>query len=378
MVSRASYRNPFVALGTWALGLLWLGCTETPTPPEASYETAGLLHDSDGIWVDTIIGEPFADMPVPFRTFYGYCSQCHSDRGGDSLASAARASVRINTWQDAVKYGPSRLIMAAKTGAMPVKTSPQDPGVSKDILNRVEAYLASWTTGKVDAISGCRYPVAVAYVTRYCADCHTAQGQDAARVRGYKALPLDVFADWQSYQKIIEGRIRLDHPGGDIMPPKTYGLQPSAQESAQILQWLAQGSPNTPDGTGQGDTLPVYPIVTEGAVRGLVYERMRLIINRSCADCHTQGGKNKDQKVGWENAIKLDTYAQWSRYGKFIRERIDTAYALAQDPPYTVMPKYGFPYPLTQEERQLMLDWIDLGSPNTPDGMPNDSTTVTP
>lgn len=356
-----------------AVLLIWQ-CTEAPTPPESSFETAGLVRDADGIWVDTLFNEPFADMPVPFRTFYGYCSQCHSSRGKDSLAPAARAAMTVNTWRDLLDYGPSKLILAAKTGTMPKNTSGQNVPVPVDVLNRVEAYLASWTTGKIDAISGTKYPVAVDFVTRYCGDCHTAQGRDPSQREAYQDMPLDVYADWQSYQKGIELRLRHEFTLSEIMPPESYALQPTAEEREKILQWLALGSPNTPDGTGLGDTVPIYPIVTEGAVRGLIYEPMRLILNRTCADCHTQGGKNKDQQVGWENAIKLDTYEQWNRYQEFIRERIDTAYALSQDPPYEVMPKPGFPNQLTREERQMILDWIDRGSPNTPDGMPHDTT----
>lgn len=355
--------------------LFLMSCTESPTPPEASFETTGLVRGVDGIWVDTLFNEAFADMPVPFRTFYGYCSQCHSSRGTDSLAAEGRAALTLNTWHEVVDYGPSRLILAAKTGSMPILSTAQNVPVPIDVLNRVEAYLASWTTGKLDAISGTKYPVAVDFATRYCGDCHTAQGKDPSQREAYQDMRLDVYADWQSYQKGIEGRLNPDFPiGGDVMPPKNYALQPTVEEREKIMQWLALGSPNTLDGTGKGDTVPLYPIVTEGAVRGLVYEPMRLIINRSCADCHTQGGKNKDQKVGWENAIKLDTYAQWEKYQEIVRERIDTAYALSQDPPYDVMPKFGFPNQLSQQERQMILDWIDRGSPNTPDGMPHDST----
>jgi mono/diheme cytochrome c family protein len=345
------------------LFVVWFfsACTETSYPPEASFQTAGLWRDSNGIFIDTVIQEPFADMPVPYRSYYRYCSDCHSQL--NPLAQPTKPI--LNTWQDIVAYGAAKLVMVGKLG--PSETH-HIPEISQDVLNRAEAYLASWPTGNQDALSGCRFPLATAFATQYCASCHTALGHDADQGKAYKALKLDTYADWQSYQGEIKGRIALDHPGGKIMPPKGIGLQPSDSERQVMLLWLQRGSPNTPDGTGQGDTLPIYPIVTEGAVIGLRYEAMRLILNRSCADCHTRGGMNKDQKDGWNNAIKLDTYPLWLEYAKNIRQRIDTAYAKAQDPPAEIMPKYGFRYPLSDAERQLILDWIDAGSPNTSDG----------
>ncbi len=134
--------SPFLFI--LSLAFVFLNCTESPLPPEASFETSGLVRDSDGIWIDTLTDEAFSDMPLPFRGFNRYCSDCHSDRGLSPLADSARMALRINTWRDAIDFGTERLVVAAKLGNMPPDSSSQVPGA---IMDQVEAYLASWSAG---------------------------------------------------------------------------------------------------------------------------------------------------------------------------------------------------------------------------------------
>lgn len=110
------------------------------------------------------------------------------------------------------------------------------------------------------------------------------------------------------------------------------------------------------------------PIVTEGALVDVVYEPARRLVSRSCADCHSEGGNNESHLDAWGHAIRLDTYKQWVDGKRVLLERLDTVYAAEQDPPLDVMPSASFPYQLTRDERDTLLQWIARGSPNTPSG----------
>jgi uncharacterized membrane protein len=110
------------------------------------------------------------------------------------------------------------------------------------------------------------------------------------------------------------------------------------------------------------------PIVTEGALADVVYEPARRLVSRSCADCHAAGGRNESHLDAWGHAIRLDTHAEWVAGRLSLAERLDPVKAAEQDPPVDVMPRTGFPYPLTDAERDTLLQWIARGSPNTPDG----------
>ncbi|MEO6095228.1 MAG: hypothetical protein ABIW76_05975 [Fibrobacteria bacterium] len=110
------------------------------------------------------------------------------------------------------------------------------------------------------------------------------------------------------------------------------------------------------------------PIVTEGALVDVVYEPARRLVSRSCADCHSQGGHNESHLDAWGHAIRLDTHKQWVDGKRVLLERLDTVYAAEQDPPLDVMPSASFPFQLTREERDTLLQWIARGSPNTPGG----------
>jgi hypothetical protein len=89
-----------------------------------------------------------------------------------------------------------------------------------------------------------------------------------------------------------------------------------------------------------------------------------------CADCHARGGNNPTHGDAWGHAIRLDTYAEWAKSERYLRERLDPDSAAAQDPPVDVMPQPGFPLQPTAAERDTLLAWLARGSPDTPDGQP--------
>lgn len=108
--------------------------------------------------------------------------------------------------------------------------------------------------------------------------------------------------------------------------------------------------------------------MTEGCLRDCAYEPARRLVSRSCADCHAEGGNDASHSDAWGHAIRLDTYAQWTKGSAHLLERLDPAEAARQDPPVDPMPPEGFPYPLSQSERDTLLEWLKRGSPNTASG----------
>ncbi len=101
---------------------------------------------------------------------------------------------------------------------------------------------------------------------------------------------------------------------------------------------------------------------------GTLYPPALRIVNRYCADCHTQGGNNRLQHDAWKYALRLDTYAEWVEARKVLLERLVPETAAAQDPPVDVMPNLFFPNQPTQAERDTLLAWIRAGSRNTLSG----------
>jgi uncharacterized membrane protein len=114
---------------------------------------------------------------------------------------------------------------------------------------------------------------------------------------------------------------------------------------------------------------PPKPIVTTGCLKDCAYEPARRLVSLYCADCHAEGGNDASHDDAWGHAIALDTYAQWAKGSKHLRERLDPAVAAAQDPPVDPMPLTGFKYQPSQAERDTLLDWLKRGSPNTPSGL---------
>lgn len=339
-----------------------------------------LLLDTLGIWRDLVhseyadslgvwsYGQPFADMPAGFRSFWRYCASCHSANGKSALAPEARASLTVNTWSDALAYGPMKLVLAARSGGMP---PPPAPRVPEDVLGRALEYLARGgkpLPPEERRLRDFHWPAAEAFVRDHCSDCHHPAGSHPLQPKATLALQLDTYADWRRHQEAIAFRLDPALPAMYRMPPDTLPAdrKPDSLELAAVRDWLNRDSPNTPDGSGIGEPLPPGGIVTEGAVAGLVYDEAFAILNRSCADCHTEGGLNADQAAAWTFALRLDTYAGWLRAGtSTLRERLDPTVA----EPDELMPPASFPYQPTPEERQLLIDWLNRGSPNTSNGL---------
>lgn len=350
--------------------LLLLGCSRLPTPPAATMAVDGLIRDpSTGIYSDSAGSERFADIPQPFRRFYAYCSNCHSNLAPNTDAMVqAKAKMNLNNWEEIVAYGPSRLVVFANAGTMP----PQPSGnVPDTLIDRVIGFLASWSSGG-SALQGTRFLAGKALINRLCADCHTASGRNPNQARAWQTLPMDTYAQWKKYQSLVAGRLSISHPGGSPMPPPEFPFQPNSNERGLLLDWISRNSPDTPDGAGQGtvDSTAADSIATTGGLLDVAYAPAQRIVNRYCVDCHSQGGRNKDQVDAWKNAdVKLDSYAGWVKAQNTLAIRLNPALAASQTPfPLDQMPKLSFSLQPTQAERDTLLAWLKRGSPNTPTG----------
>ena len=345
------------------LPLLLLSCDQLSSPPNPP-STKNLALDSLGIWRSTDSDSlPFMDMPLAYRDFWRYCANCHSSSGQSSQAPRARKALHLNTWNQITAYGAEKLILAAKGGGMPL---PPTPRVSDEVLGRAQAYLASWPdSAQPIRVTGYRYAEAGNFVRSYCADCHTPGGRSADQPKAAIRLMLDNYEGWRKHQSAIKQR--LDTNNLLRMPPQDSHqdslLSRAPPERARMIDWIDRFSPNTADGTGKGDDTPL-----DTAVKGLVYEPAFRIINRYCAECHTEGGLNLRQLDGW-TALPLDTYGNWKSApdGRNIfARRLDSVQArqsgLERMPP----PKF-YAQP-TQAERDTLLNWLQRGSPNTLNG----------
>lgn len=97
-------------------------------------------------------------------------------------------------------------------------------------------------------LDGCRYPAATAFVSKYCAGCHTEGGTHAQKKRAHAILQLDTYEGWKADAKVITAVLDKWHLDGKIMPPAKASAQPGDAERKAMLEWLARGSPNTPNG----------------------------------------------------------------------------------------------------------------------------------
>jgi len=366
----------------WSVpALLLLACDELPDSPridKSGYyrdmadvlrdSTTGFYQDSTGIWRDTVYGIPFVDVPPSFREFWRNCSGCHSSSGKLREAYEARKYLRLDTWEEILAYGPNRLLLAARGGGMPLARMPRVP---EDVMGRAQAYLASWGGELPIIIQGFNYAKAREFVRKYCADCHAPGGKNPEQVKATTLLLLDTYTQWHKREQKIKFRLdtaTLATRPLESMPPDSlpFNRKPSIAERLEMMKWIDSLSPNNADGSGRGQEISLGNIVMEGAMQGTLYDTAFKLVNRYCADCHTQGGLNPYQPSAWNYVMRLDTYPDWVAGKIAIEERLDKALALLNG--YESMPPMYFTLEPTDSERQILLDWLRRGSPNSDSG----------
>ncbi len=244
-----------LVLSCCILFAVWLvACNDNPAAPEVDIEGRGLkLDTATGIYSDPLNGAFFADIPTPYQTFYRHCTACHSNQ---IKSMDARGALNLNNWEQIRAYGPSRLVLLAKTHSRPLASG----AVPDSDIQRVQDWLvagmppADAPSVPVDsALDGTHFGPARAFVTRYCADCHTSGGLHRLQPIAYgnTRVKLDTYAGWLSVQNLL--LVRLDPAeaaaqGLPSMPPEGARFFPTAEERRLMLDWLRKGSPNTPEG----------------------------------------------------------------------------------------------------------------------------------
>jgi cytochrome c len=220
-------------------------------------------------------------------------------------------------------------------------------------------------------IQGFNYDSAENFVRKYCADCHAPGGLHSEQEKATTLFLLDNYAQWHRREQKIKFRLdtaTLQSFPELSMPPDSlpFNRKPTITERLAMMKWIDSLSPNTPDGSGHGEAPSTAGIIMEGAMEGTVYDTAFKLVNRYCADCHTQGGLSPYQPSGWNYVMRLDTYQNWVDGSISIEERLDVAMALQNG--YEAMPPSYAPFEPTDSERQVLLDWLRRGSPNTDSG----------
>lgn len=139
----------------------------------------------------------------------------------------------------------------------------------------------------------------------------------------------------------IAARTASNNPGFMMPPPGEGPL--TAEQRSGLQAWIAAGAPRVAEG-GAGPPAPVTPPVVPPltpAPRDLSFASVRDgVLQPKCARCHS----------GWVN-----DYAQVSPRITRIASRVRSTMA-DQMPPARATP-------LTEEEKNHLLDWIDAGAP---------------
>lgn len=164
-----------------------------------------------------------------------------------------------------------------------------------------------------------------------CATCHGV----AAGNRGGLNL--------ESYETVVAAvaAITAEIQGG-TMPPRTAPAL-SANERTLLLSWIQAGAPrdgltSTPDPTEGPSPQPVPAPSTPELTFASVYER---VLQPSCVGCH-----------GSRGGVNLETYTAV----------IDHKHDLVEVLEKRTMPPRSRP-PLTEEQRDHLLAWIQAGAP---------------
>lgn len=225
----------------WFLSFFILGCDIQEYSDTEAIEISE-LSQKNGIFFtvenkDTI---RFADFPVAFKNFYvPYCATCHSNHWS---ASDERQILTLNTWEDVLDFGPSRLVLTAVAGGMP--KSPVDK-VPEKVLNTASDFLSENLDipqeEPIGSISGITDPEIKRVVEKYCGNCH---GHKGGLLSEYN---LSTYERWKSERlPIIKA---FESTDAKISMPLIGSRQEtmwnqSPDDVELLLDWLENGLPN--------------------------------------------------------------------------------------------------------------------------------------
>jgi uncharacterized membrane protein len=133
--------------------------------------------------------------------------------------------------------------------------------------------------------------------------------------------------------------------------PRT-GADPRRVALALALAVLVSSECDAPTGDAE---------VELSALEGAEYLPARAITHTYCGPCHIKDGKDPDQPRAYRG-FKLDSYDQMKRRLILVRNAITVHGTHADMPPPRAKRQPS------AAERQVLVDWVERGCPNTPDG----------
>jgi hypothetical protein len=104
-------------------------------------------------------------------------------------------------------------------------------------------------TGVEPAMKGTLYETGRVFGQMYCSPCHWKGGQHAKQPLAYPAFQVDTYDQWATGGTIVPAVLDKWNPDGTVMPPPEAPQDPPDDVRKSILDWVRQGSPNTPSGT---------------------------------------------------------------------------------------------------------------------------------
>lgn len=102
--------------------------------------------------------------------------------------------------------------------------------------------------------------------------------------------------------------------------------------------------------------------VSMGALQDCQYTFAKNFTSQYCSDCHTTTGTFKHKDKALQN-ITMDTYHDWMQASRTVPRVLDKHNLESK-----IMPPAKYPYQPTDSEREVMIEWLNRGSPNTDSG----------
>lgn len=98
------------------------------------------------------------------------------------------------------------------------------------------------------------------------------------------------------------------------------------------------------------------------ALAGARYEPARVLVQRHCGPCHTAAGRHERKRAAYPT-FQADAIDQWQD-----NRAVLVGVLSLVNPDGKPMPPPDAPSQPSADERRLLLEWTERGSPNTPDG----------
>jgi mono/diheme cytochrome c family protein len=296
--------------------------------------------DSDDSTTPIVSASEISFSIVNQNVFAKSCVTCHGN-------GQSQGGVNLDTYANAV-LSAQQIKLDVDTGHMPKSPAPPLSQRQKDLIDLWVAQKAPNQAGGPGAPD--RPPLTATFasikeslLTPKCTTCHNPTGRA-------KDIKLDTAADLQTGQKIlvVPGKpeasvlVKVISPGARRPMPPGNKPKLSDAEVAQISDWVAAGAV---DDTAAGDASKFKAIQDN-------------IIQPRCANCHTVEGSAEH--------VSLDSVRDLTGGGEpfVLAKDADNSWLLQILKPgvASMPPASSNIAPLTQEEWNVIKDWINAGA----------------